>query len=279
MIGRPVRNWLVTGGSTGLGRAMADEIVARGGRVAVTARETSRLADSCAGPDMLGLAMDLTDSATFAPALHRFNEAFGPVDVLVNNAGYGLLGAVEETSEAELRDQLETNFFGPVALTSMLLPQMRARRSGAIVNFSSVSGVRGAPGSGYYAASKFALEGWSDSLRQELSPFGVRVMVVEPGAFRTDFFGRSRHHTRCSLGLYESVDRRRSSAAEAIGQQPGDPVRGARAVLDALAAETSPHRLVIGAAAVDMVSSTLRGRLEEVERWRAVSSSADYPDY
>ncbi|MET0952831.1 MAG: oxidoreductase [Aeromicrobium sp.] len=270
------RTWLVTGGSSGFGRALADEIVRRGDRVAVTARDASRLADVPDGASSLGLVLDLTDESTFDPALDRLDRAFGPVDVLINNAGYGLLGAIEETSQAELRDQLETNFFGPATLTSRLLPGLRERGSGAVVNVSSVSGVRGAPGSGYYAASKFALEGWSDSLRFELAPFGVHVMVVEPGSFRTDFFGRSRRHTASELGLYDAVDARRRSVAESPGHQPGDPQKGARAVLAALAAPEPPARLVLGAAAVDMVAMTLAARADEVERWRDLSASVDH---
>ncbi|MET0578094.1 MAG: oxidoreductase [Ilumatobacteraceae bacterium] len=269
--------WLVTGGSSGLGSALADQVLRRGGRVAVTSRNAAAEGELTHDGRLLSLRLDLTDPCTIEPALRRVQEVFGPVDVLVNNAGYGLLGAVEETSDVEMRQQIEANFFGPAALTSLLLPGIRSRGRGAIVNVSSVSGVKGAPGSGYYAASKFALEGWSDSLRQELAPFGVHVMVVEPGSFRTDFFGRSRQHTVARLGVYEAVEARRSSVGESPGRQPGDPVRGARTILEVMLSSSPPARLVIGADAVDRVAAALTDRLREVEQWREESSSTDYP--
>jgi NAD(P)-dependent dehydrogenase (short-subunit alcohol dehydrogenase family) len=269
--------WFITGGSSGLGRALADEIVSRNGRVTVTSRGAKVEGELSHGGRLLTVRLDLTAPSSFEPALQRAELAFGSIDVLVNNAGYGLLGAIEETSESELRDQLEANFFGPAALTTRLIPGFRERGRGAVVNVSSVSGVTGAPGSAYYAASKHALEGWSDALRLELAPFGVRVMVVEPGSFRTDFFGRSRHHTRTRLGVYDAVEARRASVGESFGRQPGDPARGACAVLAALLADAAPERLVIGAAAVDLVAGTLSRRVAEVEAWRVVSSATDFP--
>ncbi|MET0197394.1 MAG: SDR family NAD(P)-dependent oxidoreductase [Rhodococcus fascians] len=267
----------MTGGTSGLGRAVAEHVIERGGRVAVSARDESALESMVSGHRMLGVVMDLTDPRTFMPAIDRIDSAFGGIDVLVNNAGYGLLGAVEETSDQERREQLETNFFGPVTLTSLLLPRMRQSRSAAIVNVSSVSGVRGAPGSPYYSASKHAVEGWSDSLRQELAPFGVHVMVVEPGAFRTDFFGRSRRHTQARLSVYESVELRRRSERETVGTQPGDPRRGARVIVDAIDGPEPPNRLVLGRSAVASVRQSLVGRVEELDRWTRESESADFP--
>ncbi|MET0143772.1 MAG: oxidoreductase [Ilumatobacteraceae bacterium] len=268
--------WLVTGGSSGLGRALADEVLRRGGRVAVTSRDVAAEGELTHDGRLLSLRLDLTDPSTIEPAFRRAEEVFGQVDVLVNNAGYGLLGAVEETSDVEMREQIEANFLGPAALTSLLLPGIRARGRGAIVNVSSVSGVTGAPGSGYYAASKFALEGWSDSLRRELTSFGVHVLVIEPGSFRTNFFGGSRRHSAKRLGVYPVVEQRRSSVGESPGRQPGDPERGARAILEALLSPSPPARLVLGADAVDMVAAALTDRLHEVEQWREVSSSTDF---
>ncbi|MBC2864941.1 SDR family NAD(P)-dependent oxidoreductase [Streptomyces mexicanus] len=267
--------WLVTGASTGLGAALAHELVTRGHRVVVTARDVGRLNGFPRSERILPAALDLTKPQTFQELLTTVETEFGPVDVLVNNAGFGLLGAVEETSEDERRLVMETNFFGPTELTRQLVAGLRARRRGAVVNLSSVSGVKGPPGSAYYAASKHALEGWSDSLRHELAPFGVHVMVVEPGAFRTDFFGRSRVQTEARFGIYGPVERRRDSPAEAYGAQPGVPELGARAILTALLSKAPPDRLVIGRTAVDTVRDTYLARAEEITRWEAVSRATD----
>lgn len=263
--------WLVTGASTGLGAALARELIARGHRVAVTARDLTRLADFGHSDRVLPVALDLARPETFSTVLDEAESALGPIDALVNNAGYGLLGAIEETSDAELRAVMEANFFGPARLTTLLLPRLRARRKGAVVNLSSVSGVKGPVGSAYYAASKHALEGWSDSLRLEMAPFGVHVMVVEPGAFRTDFFGRSRVHARTRLGVYEGVETRRRSPAEQHGAQPGLPELGAKAILAALLSESPPSRIVIGVTAVDTIRDEYQARIDEIATWEQVS--------
>ncbi|ALJ18901.1 SDR family NAD(P)-dependent oxidoreductase [Microbacterium sp. No. 7] len=270
------RTWLVTGASSGLGEAIARAAHAAGARVAGTARELGRLDGLPRDERMLRVALDLADPASVDAAVARVEAELGPVDVVVNNAGYGLLGAVEETSEAEARAQFDANFFGPALLTSRLLAGLRARRRGAIVNVSSVSGVRGAVGSAYYAASKHALEGWSNVLRVELADHGIPVLVVEPGAFRTQFFGRSRVLTADRLpGVYPGVDARRAAEVDATDAQPGDPERGAAAILRALASDPPPRRLVLGTGAVRLVRETFEERLAEVGEWRAVSESAD----
>jgi len=270
------RTWLVTGASSGLGRALAEAAHAGGARVAATARELDRLEGLPGDDRLLRVALDLTDAASIDAAVREVEQRLGPVDVVVNNAGYGLLGAVEETSEAEARAQFEANFFGPTALTARLLTGLRERRRGAIVNVSSVSGVRGAPGSAYYAATKHAVEGWSNSLRIELEPFGIPVLVVEPGAFRTQFFGRSRVLAERVLpGVYPAVDARRDAEVDSTGRQAGDPGRGAAAILTALAAAPPPKRLVIGGGAVRSIRETFQERLDELEAWREVSASAD----
>lgn len=271
------KTWFITGGSSGIGRALAAQVVRGGGRVAVTARDASRI-DLELGNQGLALDLDLTTAEGFAPALAAAEKALGPIHVLVNNAGYGLVGAVEETDDEELRAQMETNFFGPAALTSLALPGLRARGTGAIVNVSSISGVEGAPGSGYYAASKHALEGWSDALRGELRPHGVHVLVVEPGAFRTDFFARSRHYAHKQLGVYPAVDRRREAEQQGSARQPGDPERGARAIVEALESDEPPQRLVLGAFAASRIAATLERRAAEVAMWREVSERADFPE-
>lgn len=269
------RTWLVTGGSSGIGRAVAARVLAVGGRVAVTARDPARVDLDLRGRG-IAVGLDLTVPETIPQALEAVTAALGPVDVLVNNAGYGLLGAVEETTDQERRAQMEANFFGPTWL-NLMLPQFRERGSGAIVNISSVSGVIGPPGSAYYAASKHAIEGWSDSLRAEVGPFGVHVLVVEPGGFRTDFFGRTRHHTGVRSGIYDAVERRRATEEQHGAQAPGDPERGAAAILAALESERPPARLVLGAHAADLVHADLQRRLAELDAWRATSASADHP--
>ncbi|CDR17924.1 SDR family NAD(P)-dependent oxidoreductase [Streptomyces iranensis] len=269
------KTWFITGGSSGIGRALAARVIRAGGRVAVTARDASRI-DLDLGDQGVALDLDLADPGTFAPALAAAEKALGPIDVLVNNAGYGLLGAIEETGEEERRAQMEANFFGPTALTGLVLPGWRARGAGMIVNVSSVSGVLGAAGSGYYAASKHALEGWSDALRGELRPFSIHVLVVEPGAFRTGFFARSRRYAQKQLGVYPAVDKRREEEGRGDGRPPGDPERGALAIVAALDSDEPPAHLVLGRFATAMIADALERRIAELELWREVSEGADF---
>ena len=185
--------WFITGCSTGLGRALAELIVQRGSRVVVTARDKSAIADiERSAPDrVLALSLDVTRPADIDAAVAATRERFGRIDVLVNNAGYGYQSTVEEGEEAEIRAQFDTNVFGLFAMTRAVLPLMREQRKGNIINITSVAGLIGYPGSGYYAASKHAVEGWSDALRAEVLPLGIGVTCVEPGPFRTDWAGRS----------------------------------------------------------------------------------------
>jgi NAD(P)-dependent dehydrogenase (short-subunit alcohol dehydrogenase family) len=270
------RTWLITGGSTGIGRALAAHVLAAGGQVVVTARDVGRIDLELAGRGA-ALRLDLERPDTFPALVAAAQEVVGPIDVLVNNAGYGLLGAIEETSRAEALRQLQVNFLGPAELTRLMLPMLRDRGSGSVVNISSMSGVVGPPGSGYYAASKFAVEGWSDALRAELKPFGVRVLVVEPGPTRTDFFGRSRHTTALELGVYDVVDGRRGESATDVGRQPGDPERGAAAIVAALDAERPPARLILGEGAAKVIKRSLDFRLKELHAWIDTSVASDFP--
>lgn len=270
-------HWFITGASTGIGREIANEVLARGGKVTVTARDLSRLEGFPKGAQVLPLALDLTQPDTFPAALKAAEKAFGPVDVLANNAGYGLLGAVEESSDAERRHQMEANFFGPVALTTLFLAGFRERRRGAIITLSSTSGVRGIAGSSYYSASKHALEGWSSTLRIEMAPFGVPVMIVEPSGFRTDFSGRSRVFAGAQLGVYANVDKRRDEAKVLHGNQNGDPVLGAKAIITAIEDDKPPRWLAIGKDAVKVVRTTANERLADVDRFLDLAESADSP--
>jgi NAD(P)-dependent dehydrogenase (short-subunit alcohol dehydrogenase family) len=272
--------WLITGSSSGLGRDLARAVLDAGHNAVVTARN----ADSVRGltrthPDRaLAVALDVTDSAQIAAAVARGEERFGGIDVLVNNAGYGYRAAVEEGDEADVAALFATNVFGPVALIKAVLPGMRARRSGAIVNVSSIGARICPPGSGYYAASKAALEGLSGSLRKELAPLGIRVVVVEPGGFRTDFAGRSLQQSATVIDDYaETAGKRRKENDTAHGTQPGDPVRAARAILTAVEADQPPALLMLGTDALTAIRAVIDAQLAELTAWEKTSLSTDFP--
>jgi NAD(P)-dependent dehydrogenase (short-subunit alcohol dehydrogenase family) len=225
------------------------------------------------------LPLDVIDPFQRGDAVDRALARFGTIDVLVNNAGFGYRAAIEEGGEDEVRHLFETNFFGLAAMIQKVLPTMRANKRGWIVNLSSVAGRRAAPGSGYYAASKFALEGLSDALRKEVAPFGIRVMLVEPGAFRTDFAGRSLTQSRTVIADYaNTAGSRRKESPSTRAPAPGDPVRAARSIIEALFAESPPFRLVLGRSAADQVAQELAAQTSELETWRHLAKEADYPD-
>lgn len=254
--------WLITGASSGFGRELAYEALARGDRVVATARDPKTLDDVVArAPErVLSLPLDVTKPEQIESAVTTAWERFGAVDVLVNNAGYSIIGALEETSEAELRGALETMFFGAVNLTRALLPRLRERRAGTIVQITSVGGLTTAPGFGAYCAAKHALEALSESLAAEVLPFGVRVLIVEPGAFRTNLFGGAFRSMPVIDAYTESVGPVRQYVERNAGTQPGDPVKAARAIADAVAAGCPTLRLPLGADAV----ASLRQKLAQV---------------
>src|SRR5882724_7100528 len=226
--------WFITGCSTGLGRALAEAVLKHGHRAVVTARNPAQIQDIVAGYPQTSLAAQL-DVANFSQvklAITAAEKAFGRIDVLVNNAGYGYLAAVEEGEEQKFRDMFETNFFGLATLIRRVLPGMRAREHGHIINISSVGGLLGNPGAGYYNASKFAVEGLSEALAKEVEPLGIRVTVIEPGPFRTDWAGRSLKQTRNALAAYaQTAGARRAEITARSGRQPGDPVRASDAII------------------------------------------------
>jgi NAD(P)-dependent dehydrogenase (short-subunit alcohol dehydrogenase family) len=271
--------WLITGCSTGLGRSLAEAVLDRGDNVIVTARDVTRVADLAkAYPDTaLALPLDVTDHGQVADAVRRAEARFGAVDVLVNNAGYGYRAAVEEGDDADVRRLFDTHFFGTVAMIKAVLPGMRARRHGVIVNVSSIGARVRPPGSGYYAAAKAAVEGMSGSLRAELAPLGIAVMAVEPGAFRTDFAGRSLTQSAAAIADYaETAGRRRKERDTADGTQPGDPAKAAEAMIIAGTATTPPALLLLGTDALSYVGGVLDAERAELEAWRAVSASTDF---
>ncbi|WP_375272096.1 oxidoreductase [Sphingomonas sp.] len=273
--------WLITGCSTGFGRALAERVLARGWRVVATARGAERVADLIEpAPDRaLAVDLDVTDAAQVFAAVHAATERFGRVDVLVNNAGYGYQSSIEEGEEAAIRAQFDANVFGLFAMTRAVLPDMRARRGGAIVNVTSVAGLVGFPASGYYAASKHAVEGFSDSLAAEVAPLGIAVTCVEPGPFRTDWAGRSLKQTESRIADYaDTAAARMAQTSGYSGQQPGDPIRAAEAMIDAVARDQPPRHFVLGKFGIDAVTDRLRARVEEIEAQRAASLATDFPD-
>ncbi|KAB2703280.1 oxidoreductase [Brucella lupini] len=273
--------WLITGCSTGLGKSFARAALKAGFNAVITARNTQALDELAAAYPKTALAttLDVTDTAAVARVVKQAEERFGAIDVLVNNAGYGYRGAVEEGDDREVADLFATNFFGTVAMIKAVLPGMRARRSGTIVNLSSIAGRLAAPGSGYYSASKFAVEGMSDALRKELAPLGIRVIVVEPGAFRTDFAGRSLHQAKASIDDYASTaGTRRKENDTTDGTQQGDPARGARVLVDVVGRTDPPFRLLLGSDAVKNARAELDAQRAELEAWEDISTSTDFPD-
>jgi NAD(P)-dependent dehydrogenase (short-subunit alcohol dehydrogenase family) len=275
------RVWFITGCSTGFGRELARLALEQGHSAVVTARNPASVEDLAAiAPDRaLAARLDVTNAADIEAAVAAATERFGRIDALVNNAGYGYQSSIEEGEEGAIRAQFDSNVFGLFAVTRAVLPVMRAQRSGLIVNITSLAGFLGLPSSGYYAASKHAVEGWSDALAAEVAPLGIGVTCVEPGPFRTDWAGRSLHQTPNRIADYaETAGARMAGTRDISGTQPGDPVRAAQAIIDLAGEDKVPRHLVMGKFAYDMVTRTLRGRLDEVERLRDTSLATDYPE-
>jgi NAD(P)-dependent dehydrogenase (short-subunit alcohol dehydrogenase family) len=273
--------WLITGCSSGIGRELARAALERGHRVALSARDPSRLADLAgAHPERaLALELDVTDAGQVARAVAEVERRFGRIDVLVNNAGYGYLAAIEEGEDAELRALFDTNFFGLVAMTKAVLPGMRVRRAGHLINVSSMAGLVANPGTGYYSASKFAVEGLSEALSRELAPFGIRVTAIEPGAFRTDWAGRSMRRTRTPLEAYApTVGARVEMIAGLDGRQPGDPRRAAEAILRVAELPDPPLHLLLGRDVVDAFRAKLAELARSLGEWEQVSLDVGFRD-
>lgn len=266
--------WFITGASSGFGEAFARYALDRGYRVVATARDPGKLAALAAlAPDrVLVHALDVTRKGDAEAAVAATLARFGRIDVLLNNAGYGIVGAVEETPEAELRAQMDTNFFGAVAVTQAVLPTLRRQRGGAVVNISSLGGQLSFAGFSAYSASKFALEGMSEALAQEVAPFGIQVLIVEPGQFRTNLAGAAMRHMPV-MAEYESVIGGTRAFAHAMHHtQGGDPYKAARAIDTALHADATPLRLQLGQDAVDAVRAHARQLLADLDRWEALAA-------
>lgn len=270
--------WLITGCSKGLGRALAVHALERGDRVAVTARDRAAVADLAAGygDRALSLELDVTDPVSVTAAVQACEQAFGRIDVLVNNAGYGYLAAIEEGEDAAVRALYETNVHGVVTVLKAALPGMRARRSGRIVNVSSFGGLAAFPATGYYHATKFALEGLSESLAAELAPLGIAVTIAEPGGLRTQWAGESMQQAPTRLDDYEqTAGKRRESTLAVSGSQPGDPARAAAAIAAAVDTEVPPLRLLLGSDALAGARARLERMRGEVDANEALTASVD----
>lgn len=265
--------WFITGASSGFGMAFARYAIEQGYNLVATARTPAKLeALAATAPErILVHKLDVTAAGDAEAAVQAAIARFGRIDVLINNAGYGIVGAVEETPESELRAQMETNFFGAVAVTKAVLPQMRAQRSGAIVNISSLGGQLSFGGFSAYSASKFALEGMTEALAQEIAPFGINALIVEPGAFRTGFAADALKHMPVIDAYRDIIGGTRDFAHGMDGTQEGDPAKAARAIDLALKAERTPLRLQLGEDSVTAVRAHAEQLLQDLAAWEAVA--------
>lgn len=274
-----MKTWLITGCSSGIGRGIAKAALEKGDQVVVTARNPESVKSLTeAYPDTaLAVALDVTKTDSISDALRQAHTRFGTIDVLVNNAGHGYRSALEEGEPDNVAELFQTNVFGPVELIKAVLPDMRAQKSGAIINISSIAAVRSGVGSGYYAASKAALELLSDALWQEASSLGIKVMIVEPGAFRTNFYDGSLKGTKMKIGDYaETTGKTRKENVVDHKDQPGDPERAGKVIVDVLNRENLPMRLLLGSDAVTFVRRELKQRLDELDAWEQVSVASDF---
>jgi NAD(P)-dependent dehydrogenase (short-subunit alcohol dehydrogenase family) len=272
--------WLITGCSTGIGREIALAALNKGYRVVVTARNSKTVEDLCAAYPERALAVDLdvTKPDQIKAAIEAAHRAFGGIDVLVNNAGYGYLAALEEGEDEQIRAMFETNFFGPLAVIKAVLPDMRKQGKGYIINISSQAGLMSNPGTAYYSSTKFALEGMTEGLCRELAPFGVRVTAVEPGPFRTDFSGRSLKQIQSTINDYDdTVGARRAMITAIHGTAPGDPRRAGEAIVDLFELDEPPLQLLLGRPVYDAYRKKLAGVIASLERWKSVTLAADFP--
>ena len=270
--------WFITGCSTGFGRQLVRHLLDAGYRTVVTARNPDSLKDLGAYQNALVLKLDVTDQGQIDAAVKAAEDRFGRIDVLVNNAGLGYFAAVEESEDDEVRWMFDVNVFGLGRMTSAVLPGMRQRRSGCIVNLSSIGGIRSFPGLGYYNATKFAVEGLSEALWQEVEPLGIKVMVVEPSGFRTDWAGRSANESAQQIADYAATaGEKRRQLRTVSGNQPGDPVRAAQAIVSAVESGNPPHHLLLGNAAYEQAIAKVADLQREFSAGEAVARGADFP--
>jgi NAD(P)-dependent dehydrogenase (short-subunit alcohol dehydrogenase family) len=282
MMNRDNPVWLITGCSTGFGRELAKLVLARGWRAVVTARNPAQAADIAEGHGdrALVLPLDVTQHAQVANVVAQAKQKFGRIDALVNNAGYGYLAAIEEGEDDAVRAMFETNVFGLIDMTKAVLPVMREQGSGIIINVSSIGGLASFAATGYYHGTKYAVEGMSESLAQEVRPLGIDVMIVEPGPFRTNWAGPSIKQSATQLDAYAATagERRKQTAARS-GNQAGDPVRGAQAIIDATLSGKPPLRLLLGKTALELAHRKLDLMRKDFGSWEATTLGADFPEH
>lgn len=270
--------WFITGCSTGFGRELASQLLKGGYRVVATARKPSDLSDLGAKGAALLLELDVTKPSQIAAAVKAAQTRFGQIDVLVNNAGIGYFAAIEEGEDDQVRRMFDINVFGLGQMIQAVLPGMRQRRSGMIVNMSSIGGLCSFPALGYYNASKFAVEGLTEALWQEIEPLGIKAMLVEPSGFRTDWAGRSANESKNRFADYAATAGAGRAGVRAIsGKQAGDPVRAVKAIIGAVEAGRPPHRLLLGVAAYQAATAKLEDLRKDFAVWEDVSRSADFP--
>ena len=272
--------WFITGCSTGIGREIARAALEAGHSVAVTARDAAAVSDFAEefGDRAIALPLDVTDRDQITTAVTATEAAFGGIDVLVNNAGYGYMAAVEEGDDAEVRKLFDTNYFGVVDTLKAVLPGMRARHSGHIVNISSMTGLVANPPNAYYSSTKFALEALTEALSKEVAPLGIKVTAIEPGAFRTDWASRSMQESPTPIGDYdENVGTRKTMIKEFAAHLPGDPRKVAEAVLMVTALDEPPLRLLLGRDVLAAVREKIAAMTASIDQWESVTKNVNFP--
>ena len=272
--------WLITGCSTGFGRELAVYVLSKGYRAAVAARNTDDIKDIITGNEGKAIAvkLDVTKATDITEAIQKTKEAFGRIDVLVNNAGIGYFGAVEESEEDAVRNMFEINFFGLAKMIQETLPVMRTQKSGHIVNIASIGGLVGYPGVGFYNATKFAVDGLSESLAKETAPLGIKVTIVAPSGFRTDWAGRSANNSPIIIDDYKTTaEANKKNIRGYSGNQPGDPARAAQAIVKAVESNEPPLRLLLGAAALKGARHKIALLNKDFDAWEETTVWADAP--
>ncbi|MCO5936396.1 oxidoreductase [Mucilaginibacter sp. RB4R14] len=272
--------WFITGCSTGFGRELAKEVLAAGNKAAVASRNTNDIKDIIADyPDTaVAVKLDVTKADEITAAVKQVNQKFGRIDVLVNNAGIGYFGAIEESEDDAVRNMFEINFWGLNNVTKAVLPTLRKQRSGHIVNIASIGGLVGFPGVGFYNATKFAVDGYSEALAKEIAPLGIKVTVVAPSGFRTDWAGRSANDSPIEIDDYKATAGTNKDAIRGYsGKQPGDPVRAAKAIVKAVDDANPPLHLLLGAAALKGGRNKLEVLKKDFDAWEETTTGADYP--
>jgi NAD(P)-dependent dehydrogenase (short-subunit alcohol dehydrogenase family) len=274
-------NWLITGTSSGFGRALAEAALEKGDTVAGTLRNPAALAEfeKLAPGRAFGILLDVTDEASVRAGVAEAEQKTGGIDVLVNNAGYGFEGAIEEASLAQVRAQFDVNVFGAISMIQAVLPHMRKRKSGHIINVSSIGGLTAFPGVGVYNGSKFALEGISEALAKEVKPLGIKVTIIEPGSFRTDWAGRSLVHAEKTIDDYESTAGEfRRALAKRNGHQQGDPRKAAEAIIVVIEAEHPPLHLLLGPDALRLAGEKFGALQAEMLKWAPISTATNFAE-